>query len=458
MDVKVPYATAGADEEVARQHYVRLPTPPQSLLARATEEAREEVKEGGGAQTALPASGGLHLFFLPDEITLHVFGFLDARSLCLASQTCLRWYTVAHDCNGLGPALIHRYLHIAQKQLQAVNHQVALCRAQQQGGGGGAKAVTPPVAGSPVTPPRVDAKGQPVDDRLGYLSMSLELLEAYVTAKQSELRSNVLDARPELAHLLSILTGQLNETLAALREIAEGKKTMNENFDIFELTLRRYHFQFVEMFPLATDTKKKREPISLIIEDPTARALWDQHVGKAVYLCDFEEFFQNVVLKAYGSTDHLEEMRYCMAYFLNFPRDNTVTVYKWHILTRLFGPWDSFFDNIKLYVMGQGFLGLINRIRAEELLRAAPDQLLIRFSRTIPWALAFSYRTKGVVAHRTNQTSSSTNEAIGKFLTELRKSNPGLRLMPFKLNGKAVYEKGTVSGYCDEANTYISRS
>ncbi len=107
---------------------------------------------------------------------------------------------------------------------------------------------------------------------------------------------------------------QLNETLDALREIAEGKKTMNENFDIFELTLRRYHFQFVEMFPLATDTnnKKKREPISLIIEDPTvrappflhhrvcslipchpricwqARALWDQHVGKTVYLCDFE--------------------------------------------------------------------------------------------------------------------------------------------------------------------------
>jgi hypothetical protein len=70
MDVKVPYATAGADQEVARQHYVRLPTPPQSLLARATEEAREEVKDGG-AQTALPASGGLHLF-LPDEITLHV--------------------------------------------------------------------------------------------------------------------------------------------------------------------------------------------------------------------------------------------------------------------------------------------------------------------------------------------------------------------------------------------------
>jgi hypothetical protein len=45
--------------------------------------------------------------------------------------------------------------------------------------------------------------------------------------------------------------------------------------------------------------------------------------------------------------------------------DNTVTVYKWHILTRLFGPWEHFFDNIKQYVLGKGFLGLINRIRAE---------------------------------------------------------------------------------------------
>ena len=123
-----------------------------------------------------------------------------------------------------------QYLHIAEKQLQAINHQVALCREQQ--GDGGAKPVTPPApdAGSPVTPPRADAKGKPVDDRLGYLSaltpplrttshdgrglpqagrgqMSLELLEAYVTAKQGELRSNVLDVRPELAHLLFILTG-----------------------------------------------------------------------------------------------------------------------------------------------------------------------------------------------------------------------------------------------------------
>jgi hypothetical protein len=55
-----------------------------------------------------------------------------------------------------------------------------------------------------------------------------------------------------------------------LNEIAQGKRRMNENFDIFELTLRRYHFQFVEMFPVASQTKQKT-PISLLIEDPYVR-------------------------------------------------------------------------------------------------------------------------------------------------------------------------------------------
>ncbi len=71
MDVKVPHPTAGADE-VARQHYVRLPTPPQFLLARATEEAKKEKGEGDLTDTALPAPGGGPHLLLPDEITLHV--------------------------------------------------------------------------------------------------------------------------------------------------------------------------------------------------------------------------------------------------------------------------------------------------------------------------------------------------------------------------------------------------
>jgi len=102
-----------------------------------------------------------------------------------------------------------------------------------------------------------------------------------------------------------------------------------------------------------------------------------------------------------------------MQFFLNFPKDDTVTVSKyatnpssfqpsspakklttglslsrrWNLLTRLFGPYENFYQNFKTYVLGQGFLGLINRIRAEEILKDYPYHVLIRFSRTAPLVL-----------------------------------------------------------------------
>ena len=53
----------------------------------------------------------------------------------------------------------------------------------------------------------------------------------------------------------------------------------------------------------------------------------------------------------------------------------------------MFGPWDSFMENFTKYVLGQGFLGLINRIQAEEVLSKYPNCVLMRFSRTYPTCL-----------------------------------------------------------------------
>jgi hypothetical protein len=89
----VPHPTAGADEV---QHYVRLPTPPQFLFARATEAAREEKGEGGLADTALPAWGGLHLF-LPDEITLHVLPPPNAPSRSATAAHVLHYSPPPHS-------------------------------------------------------------------------------------------------------------------------------------------------------------------------------------------------------------------------------------------------------------------------------------------------------------------------------------------------------------------------
>lgn len=40
-----------------------------------------------------------------------------------------------------------------------------------------------------------------------------------------------------------------------------------------------------------------------------------------------------------------------------------MTVYKWNLLLRLFGPYDQFLDNFRNLVLKRGFLGLINRIK-----------------------------------------------------------------------------------------------
>jgi len=34
---------------------------------------------------------------------------------------------------------------------------------------------------------------------------------------------------------------------------------------------------------------------------------------------------------------------------------------RWEVLTRLFGPYHEFIENFTKYVLGKGFLGLINR-------------------------------------------------------------------------------------------------
>jgi len=62
---------------------------------------------------------------------------------------------------------------------------------------------------------------------------------------------------------------------------------------------------------------------------------------------------------------------------------------RWDLLVTLFGPFEKFFKIFKEYVLGRGFLGLVNRIAAEEILAAYPDRVLIRFSRTAPYTLVF---------------------------------------------------------------------
>lgn len=180
---------------------------------------------------------------------------------------------------------------------------------------------------------------------------------------------------------------------------------------------------------------------SEMIQDPKARLIWETHVGKETYFIDFETFYEQVLMQEMREKVD-SNFRYYMGFFLNFPKDDTVTVSKWNLLTRLFGPYDLFYSNFKTFVLGQGFLGLINRIRAEEILKDYPYHVLIRFSRTAPLVLAFSVNRGGYIQHYTN--APSQRSALGledsmeniPITTFLQEQFPRAPLVPMRVDGR----------------------
>ncbi|KAL6055970.1 Villin headpiece domain containing protein, variant 2 [Balamuthia mandrillaris] len=282
------------------------------------------------------------------------------------------------------------------------------------------------------------------------------------------------ERRSFLNKLVVILTKNLQETSVTLSKILEGKFSVNENFDIFELILRRYYEQLRAMFPpfsRRSPPKSVKPAIpSKLITDTRARLVWDSRIGRDKYHVDFETFYTDVICEVFPSITANHECHHYFSYFLNFPPDNMVTTYKWEVLTRLFGPFNEFVNNFQKYVLEKGFLGLVDRIGAEEQLKDHPDCVLLRFSRTYPTCLAFSFTTKdGKFDHYTNNPvwndhppfkdkrspeQAKDNIPIGEFLQKLFFAK-GYKLLPKRVDGKSVAEQRTMSAYASYPNPYL---
>jgi hypothetical protein len=260
-----------------------------------------------------------------------------------------------------------------------------------------------------------DMKGnldyRPDDTRLDYLLNTNLHIKNYL--QQSAVIKKRLSTKAYNV-VLALLTDMMESTVNILGQIARKEMEMTINFDILELSLRRLLTQLVEMFPLKGDPKTMAivETPSLIISDPKACAIWELTVGKNTHFCSFRYFYKNVVrklLQKHIKKDSADSGRVdsFFVYLLNFPQDNVVTTYKWHVFVSLFGPMEKFFDNFEKYIMGRGFCGFINRLYATQLLKDHPKHLLIRFSRTEPTSLAISYydpKSKSIV-HSLNGAS-----------------------------------------------------
>ena len=161
--------------------------------------------------------------------------------------------------------------------------------------------------------------------------------------------------------------------------------------------------------------------------------LQKQVVGSQCH-CHFDDFYRLVIVNSLPQVNFYSvcfitrqvkdavRFRQHLHHFLNFPKDDLMTTYRFHVLVSLFGPLQDVTRNFEQYVLfvsrsvqlfnsyvlGEGFLGLVNMIKAEEVFRElmpSVNTVLIRlilfslwvvflilcsFSRQRPTYLAFT--------------------------------------------------------------------
>jgi hypothetical protein len=272
-------------------------------------------------------------------------------------------------------------------------------------------------------------------ERLMFLRGTCQLVHNYVSV---QIKTPSWTNMPDIwvyTIILRNISKHLNDTAEMLDSLISEKYTMTLNFDIFELALRKYYEEMVALFPTSGESHR-------IINDPFAHACWRKQFGDALRVVHYDSFIKHIVTPLWPEATRNERFSRYLAYFFNFPRDNFFSVYRFNLLVTLFGPFDHVADNFAKYVLCPGFVGLINMIKAEEILIQLLPQLrrstvLMRFSRQIPTLLAFSsidIRT-GKVEHRRNVTIDDQSVPIGQYLA---KAFPGYDIIRMGVDDMAT--------------------
>ena len=256
---------------------------------------------------------------------------------------------------------------------------------------------------------------------------------------------------PLLPHLKlwRSLCFELHKTLVETEQIValveKGCFQVNENFDVYELSLRRY-YQAIEFLQAS---KLGGSPL-LLLSDIDARNVWRKNFGESKLSVSWVRFEQALF------PQKTNRFLSCVKFLVNFPADDLITLYKFDLLCRHFGPYPDLGRNIDLYAMGKGFVGLVNRIHAKKLLtdqwRLHRDRgwYLIRLSRTEPQYVVFSYiKQSGTVVHTLNKDKSIQEAILKKF------GSAHFACMPVRMSEEA-YENEALMAYAACSHGYVT--
>jgi len=241
------------------------------------------------------------------------------------------------------------------------------------------------------------------------------------------------------------LRQRLEETLEILILVEGGKFMVNENFDVFELGLRRYYqnISFLQKIKVANRS-------SDLISDVEGRQMWRKHFGENTVFVSWKLFKMTIY------SNRPKNLRRAVKFLINFPADNLITIYKFDLLCRHFGPYPQLDRNINLYALGPGFAGLINRIHAKQLLydhwkkNRGKGYYLIRLSRTEPEYIVFSVISReGVCSHTLNKNMTIREKILRSF------SGGSYGCLPVRLSNE-VYNNEELSSYAGYHSGYVT--
>jgi hypothetical protein len=223
-------------------------------------------------------------------------------------------------------------------------------------------------------------------DRLDLLKSTTELIESYA----GELLNVKCGLSWHTFVLHNAVARQLAETARMLQAMDDNVFSITVNFDVFDLVLRRY---VEEMGVLHPKDGTQVEPLQVIASEP-ARAVWELVFGQALVV-PYDTFQERILWRDWPEERHNSRLRKHLAMHVNFPRDNMMSVYRFHCLTAVFGPWENLLGNFRDIAMQPGFVGIVNMIKAEEMLEKnvafmRRRTVVMRFSRRQPDFLAFT--------------------------------------------------------------------
>jgi len=173
---------------------------------------------------------------------------------------------------------------------------------------------------------------------------------AYVDEAEKRMLSCFFD-------LVDILKNELTISYDVFFDVFSEKKSITENFDMVELTLRRYFDQLNKMFiiPCAENFPERLLNPENIISDEKSRTMWLDEFGNSCYQIPFELFKSTIIPQLVTGIDtnsiRFQNITKTIEFFIHFPRNGIITPYSLNLLTSHWGPHDKINRNIQKFAV-----------------------------------------------------------------------------------------------------------